>query len=100
MGYLSQHTTLAGSLSIAEAGSREDGTRRNVHRRCSMWSTVAIEMQAQSIAAERRAEVAAARLADAARRIAACAETERRMARNTPAAGPAAQSGPAVPAGL
>lgn len=63
-----------------------------------MWSTIALEMQVEHIARERRAEVAAARLSDAARRIAECAETERRMARNAPAGQP--QPGSAVVAGM
>jgi hypothetical protein len=61
-----------------------------------MWSTIALEMQVEQIARERRAEVAAARLSDAARRLADCAETERRLARNAPAGQP--PSGSALPA--
>lgn len=61
-----------------------------------MWSSVVIEMQAREIAVSRRAEVAAARLSDAARRMAECAETERRIQRGSPLPRPAET----LPAGM
>ena len=50
-----------------------------------MWSTLVIELQAHYSSIERLAEVAVARRSDEARRIADCAETERRAHRNAPA---------------
>jgi hypothetical protein len=50
-----------------------------------MWNAIVIEMQAQYAMAERRAEVAAARLSDEVRRMNDCADTERRARRNAPA---------------